>query len=115
MHVMKVPEGTKLPLTYAKCQRQRGLNCGLHAIALATAFALKDEMSGIAFEHTQLWSSLANMFEKQKLTAFPQMQEGKAKKETFFTEKSVPIAIPKLWHKLILKSPTRIKKKSKKF
>ena len=109
---MGLSEGTRLELSYGVCQKQKGLNCGVHAIAMAVCFALGHMISEARFSHELLRGHLVECYEKQNLSEFPKPTE-KEKGKIAVTSRGtrLQIRIPKLWHKLVLGSSHPKKKK----
>ena len=111
-HLMKLQEATKIKVTYAACQRQKKLNCGVHAIAMAVCFANGNDPSIARFSHELMRGHLGDYFENQMLEEFPPPKP----KERIVSVKShgtIEFKIPQLWHKLAIKSQSKVVKKVK--
>ena len=95
------------------CQRQVKLNCGIHAIAMAVSFAMAEDPSAARHSHELMRNHLRQCFENKRLDKFPLP---KAKERITLIQHKAPtnFKIPKLWHKLDGKSPTK-PKTAKKF
>ena len=95
------------------CQRQVKLNCGIHAIAMAVSFAMGEDPSAARYSHELMRNHLRQCFENKRLDKFPLP---KAKDRITLIQHKAPtnFKIPKLWHKLDGKSPTK-PKTAKKF
>ena len=57
-HLMGLSEGTRLEMSYGRCQKQKGLDCEVHAIATAVCFALGGKISETQFSHLKMRSHL---------------------------------------------------------
>ena len=102
-HLMGLSEGTRLELSYGVCQKQKGLNCGVHAIAMAVCFALGHMISEARFSHELLRGHLVECYEKQNLSEFPKPTEKeKGKIAVTGKETRLQIRIPKLCINLFL-------------
>ena len=113
-HLMGLSEGTRLELSYGRCQKQKALNCGVHVIAMAVCFALRQKVSDTQFSHKQMRGHLFGWFENQQLTQFPG-PDGKEKVGFTGNDNRIEIRIPKLWHKLVpIDVPSKTKPSSKK-
>ena len=70
-HLMGLSKGTRLELSNGRCQKQKALNCGVHVIAMAVCFALRQKVSDAQFSHKEMRGHLFGCFENQRLTQFP--------------------------------------------
>ena len=111
-HLMGLSEGTRLELSYGRCQKQKALNCGVHVIAMAVCFALRQKVSDTQFSHKQMRGNLFGCFENQRLTQFPG-PDGKEKVRFTGNDNRTEIQIPKLWLVLIY-APSKSKPSRKK-
>ena len=65
-------DATKMALKFAHCQKQvGGADCGLFAIAFATAIAFDKPPSKLKLVQQELRSHLVNCFNKGKMSLFP--------------------------------------------
>ena len=72
--VLNLFQGSLLPVQMAEIQKQDGgCDCGLFAIAVATALAFHHNPRTLTFEQTLMRPHLIQCFEKGKLTLFPAM------------------------------------------
>ena len=67
-----MPEKPEIKVDVMKLTKQIGSNdCGLYAIAIATALAYEVDPSTLLFEQNEMRTHLANCFMRQHLTQFP--------------------------------------------
>ena len=95
---MKLKEGSKLNLVYGVCQRQKGLDCALHAIAIAVDFASGNDPGKSRLSPSQMRPHLEEWYENEEITPFPGPQ-GNERPRLVGTGDETEIVIPALWHK----------------
>ena len=70
--VLNLFQGSLLPVQMAEIQKQDGgCDCGLFAIAVATALAFRHNPRTLTFEQTLMRPHLIQCFEKGELILFP--------------------------------------------
>ena len=75
-HLMGIPAGMKITVMQHGCEKQKGLDCGLHVIAMAIAFVLGLDPADAKFSHLRLRETLRTIFECQRIQMFPVPEKG---------------------------------------
>lgn len=101
-HLLHVAEDTRITIERVQCQLQQGLDCGLHAIAMAVAFVYNRDPGMSRFDPHRMRSHLLSCLENQKLSTFPEPLSMHNIKTTKVINKTESIVIPKLWHQRIV-------------
>lgn len=96
-HFLRLKEGESIEIHRRRNQMQKGVDCGLHVIAMATAFVFGQDISSTTFDDRSLRNHLYNCYVNHSMVPFPRARRDQ---EVIFTKESVvQIIIPRLWHK----------------
>ena len=101
---MKLPEGSKVTVTYGECQGQAKLNCGANDIAMAVLFALEKDPSTARFSDELLRVHLRTCFADQELAAFP-LPKAKYSMNIVQNLEKITFKVSRLWRRLLPVSP----------